>query len=172
MKVKIDTNKLRSTVINGEVAYFMDDLNVDRKKVEVVSKGGYYVKPVFTTEGVRQKLGSPAQVLKRALKEQIKSLVENYAEGEIARRGLTPEQVKASDRLEHRNAYKALYSEFDRQMRIELGNQGISLEEIGLGIAKNTTGKSYIERISAAGHLENLQIVARELFGKSVNNVG
>ena len=166
MKVKIDTNKLRSTVINGEVAYFMDDITADGKKakVEVVSKGGYYVKPVFTAEGVRQKLGSPAEVLKRALKEQVKGLVERYAAGEIERKGITPEQVKASDRLEHRNAYKALYSEFDRQMRIELGSQGISLEEIGLGIARNTTGKSYIDRIAAAGHLENLQIVARELF--------
>jgi hypothetical protein len=208
MKVLIDTTKTRSTVINGEVAYFIDnpveftgetnenpgnnkeyynqhrerylqkykaDYRHNEKKLAQAKKyreeciarnGGVFAKPVFTATGVKEKLGSPEQVMQRALRGQIKGIIERYARAEIERKGLTPEEVEASGRLEHRNAYKALYSEFDRQMRIELGIQGLTLEDLGLGVSKNTTGKPYLDRIATAGYLENLQLVARELFGE------
>jgi hypothetical protein len=124
------------------------------------------VMPKLTVDAVRSHITSPEETLKRNLKDEINKLVHKEAMRQIEMKGLTPEQVQASDREDHRNTYKALYAQFDRIMRIELGKQGYTLEEIGLGKAKNYSGKSYIDRIIDAGYLENLHVVAQALFGQ------
>lgn len=124
-----------------------------------------YLKPVIDAKLVREHLASPQELQKVKLKEEITKLINDTANARIKAKGLTPQQVAASDREDHREAYKTLYAQFDRILRIELGKQGRTLEDIGLGRAKNQTGKPYIDRIGDAGHLENLAIVAREIYG-------
>jgi len=120
--------------------------------------------PKFNLEEVRNHISSPEETAKRNLKSEINKLVHKEAMRQMNAKQITPQQEEENDRYEHRTAYKALYAQFDRIMRIELGKQGYTLEECGLGKAKNYSGTTYIDRITNAGYLENLHIVAQAMF--------
>jgi hypothetical protein len=103
------------------------------------------------------------------MKDRIKKLCQEEGKRTIIAKkkaGLTIDD----NRMEYREPYLLMYSAFDRYMRIELNKLNMTLEDIGLGRARNEGKKPYIDRIAEAGQLHNLLVVAEALFQPKTNN--
>jgi hypothetical protein len=103
------------------------------------------------------------------MKDRIKQLCQNEGKRTVAAKKKAGETVDA-ERMEYREPYLVMYSAFDRYMRIELNKLNMTLEDIGLGRARNEGKKPYIDRIAEAGQLHNLLVVAEALFQPKINN--
>ncbi len=122
--------------------------------------------PVLTVAAVRKLSLSVQEEKNKMLKEEIKALCKRYTDQEIRLKGITREEAEENDRWQYRESYRTLYSTFDRYMRAELKKTDKSLEDLGLGYAKKTGDKPYLDRIADAGQLESLHVIAQALFGQ------
>jgi hypothetical protein len=102
-------------------------------------------------------------------KDRIKKLCLDEGRRTIAAKKKAGLKIDAN-RMEYREPYLIMYSAFDRYMRIELNKLNMTLEDIGLGRARNEGNKPYIDRIAEAGQLHNLLVVAEALFQPKTNN--
>jgi AICAR transformylase/IMP cyclohydrolase PurH len=98
------------------------------------------------------------------IKDRIKTLCNNEARKVIYNKKKAGVAIDAESRIDYREPYLVMYATFDRYMRAELAKFNTTLEDIGLGRAKNKANKPYIDRIAAAGQLHNLLVVAEALF--------
>lgn len=103
------------------------------------------------------------------MKDRIKKLCLDEGRRSVVTKKKAGLKIDAN-RMEYREPYLLVYSAFDRYMRIELNKLNMTLEDIGLGRAKNTANKPYIDRIAEAGQLHNLLVVAEALFQPKTNN--
>lgn len=103
------------------------------------------------------------------MKDRIKKLTQDEGRRSVAAKKKAGLKIDAN-RMEYREPYLVMYSAFDRYMRIELNKLNMTLEDIGLGRAKNLSNKPYIDRIAEAGQLHNLLVVAEALFQPKTNN--
>jgi hypothetical protein len=140
---------------------------VKAPKAEIIRK------PVTTVAEIRKMIGSAEEEKNRMLKARINKLCRSYSNRQIASKGVTKKDISENERWDYREAYLTMYSAFDRYMRAEINKRNVelrtpgahpSLEELGLGYAKNTDNTSYIDRIAACGQLETLFAVAQALF--------
>ena len=104
------------------------------------------------------------------VKERIKDLCYKEARKNIKAQNLSEREAMTDDRKIYREPYLIMYNTFDRYMRTELLKFNMTLEDIGLGYAKNVANKPYIDRITEAGQLNNLLVVAEALFQPKTNN--
>ena len=237
----IDTNKLRSTYINGKKAYFVSDIaehfgNKPVKKLiknkaiftervkhnnnsqtrrlvlhkdlesfdavpenresvftkfkkltasftgkkeqtqeflnnyQPVQEGEKVEMPDISLEAIRDKQLDLGQARNEMIQKRINDLCYREARKTIRAKRLTEKESLKNDRQVYREPYLILYNTFDRYMRAELVKFNMTLEDVGLGYAKNTRNRTYIDRIAEAGQLDNLLVVAEALFQPKTNN--
>lgn len=103
-------------------------------------------------------------------KDRIKKLCNDEGIRNVKAKRKAGIKVDTVSRIDFREPYLLMYSAFDRYMRIELKKFNMTLEDIGLGRARNEGKKPYIDRIAEAGQLHNLLVVAEALFQPKTNN--
>lgn len=89
----------------------------------------------------------------------------NVAASEARQKGLTKEHIADTNNELRRQAYYALYQEFDRILASQLGIKVHQLGEHKLGKKFRLEGK-YIDTIAKAGYLDLLHKVAQQMFAK------
>lgn len=99
------------------------------------------------------------------MKSDISYWCGNVAAKEAKEKGLTKEYIANTNNELRRQAYYALYQEFDRVLASQLG---VKIHELGthkLGKKYRLEGK-YIDTVDKAGYLGLLHKVAQQMFGK------
>jgi hypothetical protein len=89
----------------------------------------------------------------------------NVAAKEAREKGLTKEYIANTNNELRRQAYYALYQEFDRLLASQLNVKVYQLSEHKLGKKYRLEGK-YIDTIAKAGYLDLLHKVAQQMFNK------
>lgn len=126
--------------------------------------------PEVSLAAIRDKQIDLQEEREAMIKNRIKDLCYREARKNIKEQKLTDKEAMRDDRKVYREPYLILYSTFDRYMRAELIKFRMTLEDVGLGYAKNVANKPYLDRITEAGQLNNLLVVAEALFQSKPNN--
>jgi hypothetical protein len=120
--------------------------------------------PEISLSAIKDKQLDFEQARNSMIQKRINDLCFRQARETIKTRGLTSAEALRNDREVYREPYLIMYTAFDRYMRAELVKFNMTLEDIGLGYAKNVANRSYIDRIAEVGQLNNLLVVAEALF--------
>lgn len=99
------------------------------------------------------------------IKGQINALVNNYVHSKAVSEGWTDEQLEQNDREKYREVYTALYREFDRVLRKQLGAEGKNLEDYNLGTESRKHRQNYLDMVGKQGLLPQFLNVAKQMFG-------
>lgn len=140
---------------------------------ETAKKAGAPQTPVMveiSLEKIRKTSISLEKERINMMKDRIKKLCMDEGKRSVAAKRKAGLPIDTDTRIDYREPYLIMYSSFDRYMRIELNKLNTTLEDIGLGRARNAANKPYIDRIAEAGQLNNLLVVAETLFQPKTNN--
>ena len=140
---------------------------------ETAKKAGTHQTPVMveiSLDKLRKTSISLEKERINMMKDRIKKLCMDEGKRSVAAKRKAGLPIDTDTRIDYREPYLIMYSSFDRYMRIELNKLSTTLEDIGLGRARNAANKPYIDRIAEAGQLHNLLVVAEALFQPKINN--
>jgi hypothetical protein len=145
----------------AQIKFVQPELLNDYKPIEDINRVEV---PEISLAAIKDKQLDLEQVRNSMIQKRINDLCFRQARETIKTRGLTKDQALGNDREVYREPYLIMYTAFDRYMRAELVKFNMTLEDIGLGYAKNVNNRSYIDRIAEVGQLNNLLVVAEALF--------
>lgn len=154
-----DVNKKPTTSKFEAEQFFFDFLETDKKQPQSTTASLKDIKIDLNTVRKVDEVEMSIQ------KGQIIAVVDHYVQLKAIKEGLTDVDLAQNDRAMYRDAYTALYREFDRILKKELAAKGKKLEDYNLGAASRKNRESYLDMLGRQGLLAQMFEVAKQMFG-------